>query len=224
MRDDNSIPRVNQKGVVERDLTKKESYFVFQSYWAERPMDHIYGHSWPVRWGKSGEKRSVRVYSNCDRAELFLNNVPLGAKQRNSQNFPAAGLRWKVEFASGPNTLRTIAIKGEVTVTDEIDLIYQTESWGQPAEVRLYEKSRKDNHIAVEAKLLDEKGVLCLDAATSVRFSLAGAGTLIDNLGTTRASRELQLSNGRAGISLIRNGGCTIEAKPAGLPAASLKL
>ncbi len=224
LRDDNGIPRVNQKGVVERDLTKKESYFVFQSYWAEKPMVHIYGHSWPVRWGKSGEKRSVHVYSNCDRAELFLNNVSLGTKQRNSQDFPAAGLRWKVEFTSGPNTLRAIAVKGGVTVTDEIDLIYQTEPWGQPAELRLYEKSRKDNHIAVEAKLLDENGVLCLDAATSVRFSLAGAGTLIDNLGTTRASRELQLSNGRAEISLIRNGGCTIEAKPAGLPAASLKL
>jgi hypothetical protein len=35
--------RVNQKGLVERDLTLKEGYFVFQSYWAEKPMVHIYG-------------------------------------------------------------------------------------------------------------------------------------------------------------------------------------
>ena len=78
LRDSNGIPRVNQKGVIERDLTKKESYFVFQSYWAEKPMVHIYGHNWPVRWGKKGEKRSVHVYSNCDRAELFLNGESLG--------------------------------------------------------------------------------------------------------------------------------------------------
>ena len=103
---DNAIPRVNQKGVIERDLTSKESYYVFQSYWAEKPMAHIYGHSWPVRWGKAGEERNVHVYSNCDRAELFLNGVSQGTKRRDSQNFPAAGLRWNVAFVSGQNHLR----------------------------------------------------------------------------------------------------------------------
>ena len=38
LRVENPIPRVNQKGVVERDLTPKESYFVFQSYWTDTPM------------------------------------------------------------------------------------------------------------------------------------------------------------------------------------------
>ena len=51
LRGDNDIPHINQKGVVERDLTRKESYFVFQSYWVEKPMVRIYGHTWPVRWG-----------------------------------------------------------------------------------------------------------------------------------------------------------------------------
>jgi beta-galactosidase len=120
LRVNNGIPHVNQKGVVERDLTKKESYFVFQSYWAEKPMVHIYGHSWPVRWGKKGEKRRVHVYSNCDRAELFLNGNSLGTMRRDSQNFPAAGLRWEVAFANGPNHLRALATKGQVTVQDEI--------------------------------------------------------------------------------------------------------
>ena len=40
-----AVPRLNQKGVVERDGTPKESYYVFQSYWAEKPMIHIYGHT-----------------------------------------------------------------------------------------------------------------------------------------------------------------------------------
>ena len=38
VRPDNPIPYVNQKGLVERDLTKKEGYYVFQSYWATKPM------------------------------------------------------------------------------------------------------------------------------------------------------------------------------------------
>ncbi len=193
LRGDNAIPRVNQKGVVERDLTKKESYFVFQSYWADKPMAHIYGHTWPVRWGKEGEKRTVKVYSNCDRAELFLNGKSLGTMQRDSQNFPAAGLRWDVAFAKGTNRLHVVATKGPVEVTDEIELTYQTEPWGKPAELRLTVKERGQDIISVSAHLYDSKGVLCLDSRNVVRFSLAGAGRLLDNLGTTRGSRELQL-------------------------------
>jgi beta-galactosidase len=90
LRGDSCIPRINQKGVVERDLTIKESYNVFQSYWAARPMAHIYSHIWPVRWGRPGQLREVKVYSNCERAELFLNGKSLGSKLRDSQDFPAA--------------------------------------------------------------------------------------------------------------------------------------
>ena len=54
LRVDNPIPRVNQKGLLARDMTPKEGYFVFQSYWATKPMVHVYGHDWPVRWGRPG--------------------------------------------------------------------------------------------------------------------------------------------------------------------------
>ena len=70
LRPENPVPRVNQKGVVERDGTPKESYYVFQSYWAEKPMLHIYGHTWPVRWGKPGEEKLVKVFSNCREVEV----------------------------------------------------------------------------------------------------------------------------------------------------------
>ncbi len=224
LRGDNDIPHMNQKGVVERDLTKKESYFVFQSYWADKPMAHIYGHSWPVRWGKPGELRNVNVYSNCDRAELFLNGKSLGTMQRDSQNFPAAGLRWKAAFVTGSNRLHVVATKGHTTVTNQIEFTYQTTPWGKPAELRLTEKGRKENIICVTATLYDAKGVPCLDARNDIRFSLAGDGTLLDNLGTTRGSRELQLYNGRAEISLIRKSGCTVGVASEGLPAAFLNL
>jgi beta-galactosidase len=222
LRGDNDIPHVNQKGVVERDLTRKESYFVFQSYWAEKPMVHIYGHSWPIRWGRPGEQRNVNVYSNCDRAELFLNGKSLGTMQRDSQNFPAAGLRWEVAFADGPNHLHVIATKGKVSVTDQIHLTYQTQPWGKPAELRLIEKGRKEDIISVAVTLHDAKGVPCLDSCKVVRFSLAGEGNLLDNLGTARGSRELQLYNGRAELSFTRNGGCIVGIDSDGLPAAFL--
>jgi len=224
LRNDNGIPYINQKGVVERDLTRKESYYVFQSYWSDKPMAHIYGHYWPIRWGKGGQLRDVLVYSNCDRAELFLNGVSQGTRERDSQNFPAAGLRWSVAFVPGQNHLRVEAHKAGAKITDEISFTYQTASWGKPAMLRLTEKERDGDRFTVQATLLDEHGVLCLDARDVVRFSLAGPGRLIDNLGTTRASRELQLANGRAEISFYSSGTCLIAVKGKGLPEATLKV
>ena len=206
LRLENPVPRVNQKGLVARDMTAKEAYFVFQSYWSDLPMARIYGHSWPVRWGEPGEQKMVKVYSNCETAELFVNGKSIGVKHRNSQDFPAAGLRWITQFVAGNNHIRVVAKRGSATtVTDEVEFIYQTETWGPPATLKLTEKKRAGNRITIEAKLYDSNGILCLDARNQVRFGLAGNGQLIDNMGTPSGSRVVQLANGRAEITLKRN-------------------
>ncbi len=188
-------------------------------------MVHIYGHSWPVRWGDEGEEKMVKVYSNCTSAELFLNGKSLGVHQRDSQNFPAAGLRWMTPFLAGKNHLRVVAHQDQTTVTDEIDFIYQTEKWESPAAFTLHEIARHGGLVTVEAKLFDAKGVLCLDARTPVRFALSGNGSLRDNLGTSAGSRAVQLYNGRAEISLHRGSGpvaLTVTAEK--LPPATLSI
>jgi len=212
LRVENPVPRINQKGVLERDMARKEGYAVFQSYWSEEPMAHIYGHTWPVRWGNEGEARIVKVYSNCPRAELFLNGKSLGEKPRNSQDFPAAGLRWRVNFNAGKNHLRVAAVKDGVRVSDEIEVEYQTARWNQPVRLTLTEISRNTDAATIEARLVDANGVLCLDAKNVVRFSVAGSGKLIDNQGTSTGSRLVELYNGRARISLQRNGGASTAA------------
>ena len=213
LRADDGIPNVNQKGVVQRDLSLKESYFVFQSYWSKKPMVRLYGHSWRTRWGKPDEPRIVKVYSNCDRAELFLNGVSQGIKKRDSQDFPAAGLRWNVAFRSGKNHLRVLAQAHDVTLQDELDLMYQTEPWGTPIELRLAQVAERNNRVTVEAGLYDAAGILCLDARNQIRFTATGTGKLIDNLGTTTASRVLQLTNGRASISVDTGSAATIQER-----------
>jgi beta-galactosidase len=224
LRDDSDIPRVNMKGVVERDLTPKESYYVLQSYWAKKPMVHIYGHTWLTRSGAESEPKSVRVYSNCDTAELFVNGISLGVRKRDSQNFPAAGLRWDVAFSKGPNTIRAVAHKAGVQVEDEISVQYTAERWGEPAKVLLQELHRNGNLLTLKATAVDEDNRVCLDAAHRIRFNLKGAGKLLDNAGTSRASRATKLANGIATISLTHNGISTVTAKAEGLPSATITL
>ena len=226
VRPDNPIPYMNQKGIVERDLTKKEAYYVFQSYWTDQPMVHIYGHSMPVRWGDEGEEKMVKVYSNCETAELFVNGKSYGVRKRNSQDFPAAGLRWNVKFNKGENNVRVIAKKGKTVVEDEIRFAYQTEKWGPAAKAVLEKIAEENGIVTVQVKLFDEKNVQCLDAANWVRFGLAGNGRLLDDLGTSGGSRFVQLYNGRAIIRMQRKAGEPAVISPAvqGVPIAFLTL
>ncbi|WP_207532299.1 glycoside hydrolase family 2 TIM barrel-domain containing protein [Desertivirga arenae] len=225
VRPDNPVPYVNQKGVVERDLTKKEAYYVFQSYWTTEPMVHIYGHSWPVRWGGAGQSKMVKVYSNCEKAELFLNDKSYGIKTRNSQDFPAAGLRWNLPLQAGKNTIRVAATKGRTVVSDTISFNYETRKWTAPAKLEVQKIDERDGTITVEVKLFDAAGVQCLDAANVVKFGLAGDGKLIDNQGTSTGARVVQLYNGRAIIKVnTGKGNSIVSASIDGIGTAFLKL
>lgn len=225
LRPENPVPRVNQKGLVERDGTPKESYYLFQSYWAEKPMLRIYGHTWPVRWGKAGEEKLVKVFSNCGEVELFVNGVSAGVRRRNVADYPAAGLRWQVRFNEGENTLRAQARGGGGLLTDEIRVTYQTAAWGAPARLELKHVAQSHSIATVEVRVLDAAGVPCLDAANVVRFGLTGDGRLLDNLGTVRGSRVVQLANGRARISAEMTGRKAVLSVAAeGLPTEFLEL
>lgn len=223
LRPENPVPRVNQKGLVERDLTPKEGYYVFQSYWTEKPMAHIYGHSWPMRWGNEDEPKMVKVYSNCPSAELFVNGVSCGKRTRNSQDFPAAGLRWMVKFEEGNNRIKLVALKGDVEVVDQITTFYQTRKFNNPTHFELSQSKIEGGLIQVEAWLMDAGGIMCVTSRNAVRFELAGDGLLIDNLGTARGSRKVELTNGRAYINVNpRSGKSVISISSAGLPTAFL--
>jgi beta-galactosidase len=223
IRPGNPVPYVNQKGVVERDLTPKESFYVFQSYWTENPMIRIYGHSWPVRWGKKGEPKVVKVYANCESIELFLNGRSLGTRQRNSQDFPAAGLRWVTPFREGVNTIRAVGKKDDEVVEDALEFEYQTETWTEPAKLDFKVIAETEDSATVQVCALDANGVRCLDAENFVHFDLTGDGRLIADLGTSATARKVQLANGRARISLKKNGGTSVvSVRSDGLPTEFL--
>ncbi|MEK3720031.1 glycoside hydrolase family 2 TIM barrel-domain containing protein [Paenibacillus sp. FSL H8-0034] len=221
VRPDSPIPYLNMKGIVERDFTKKDAYYVYQSYWTDQPMVRIEGHTMPVRWGSQDEIKRIKVYSNCSEAELFLNGISLGVKQRDSRNFPAAGLRWDTVLQPGINQVKVVGTKNDVTVTDELSFEYQTQSWGAPAELKLSAQVQKDGLVLAEVLAYDAQGVLCLDATNFIRFGLTGDGKLIDHQGTVRGSSLIQLANGRARILIDPVGGAAANVQISGFVSAS---
>lgn len=212
LRPENPIPYVNQKGVAQRDGTPKESYYVFQSYWSDKPMLHIYGHSWPMRWGKPDEEKEILVYSNCNEVELSVNGVPQGKRTRNSQDFPAAGLRWNVKLQPGENVI--VATSG--ALSDTITQVYETRKWGAPAKVNL----RRVAPDMLEAEVTDANGVRCLDCKEFIFFGCTDPSLLLVNQGTATGSRKVQLANGLAHIRL--NHEATSAAATATVPSLGI--
>lgn len=206
VRPENPIPYVNQKGVVERDLTPKETYYVFQSYWTKKPMIHIYGHSWPIRWGGEDERKEILVYSNCRKVELIVNGVPQGMKKRNSQDYPAAGLRWNCLLKKGENMV-VARYYEHPSLVDTVCFVYETRKWGKPAGMQLSVRSDGDAYSLLEVQLVDGQGVPCLDAKSFIRFEMAGESELVDNLGTSIGSKKIQAYNGRAAIRIHKRQG-----------------
>jgi beta-galactosidase len=203
--------------VCQRDGTPKESYYVFQSYWSGKPMLHIYGHSWPVRWGAVGEEKEILVYSNEDEVELFVNGTSVGKRKRNPQDYPAQGFHWRVPLQAGSNTVQACSKH----LTDEITFEYQTEPWGPPASIRL----RRIGNDLLEAQLYDANGVRCLDSSDWIEFSSAGNDALLRNQGTATGSYRIQAANGRAQIRLKDlSAPCVVAARAAGLDAAFLSI
>lgn len=200
LRPHNPIPYVNQKGVVQRDGTPKESYYVFQSYWSKEPMLHIYGHTWPVRWGKPDEPKEILVYSNCPEVELFINGISQGRKKRNSQDFPAAGLHWNAVLKEGNNEIEAIGYNGKLRLNDKIQQQYQTRNWNKPTEIRLTQTMLDQETVLVQAELVDKDGIRCLDACNFIEFGCTDNKALLQHQGTVRGSRRIQVANGLASI------------------------
>ncbi len=62
---------INNKGLVTYDRkTYKESFYIYQAYWTDKPMVHVCGERFPNR---GPEEHEVIVYSNCESVTLYVN-------------------------------------------------------------------------------------------------------------------------------------------------------
>ena len=213
LRPENDLPYVNQKGLVTRDGTPKDAYYVFKSVWTspeagDEPMCWIESHTWTERSGPAGETLPVSVYCNTEAARLSLDGRDLGVRQRDPEAFPAAGLTWDVPFEVGANTLVVVGMEGGTEAArDTLVVTYHDTPAGTPDEIVLTTEPMANGNLLVVATMRDADGRRVLDYEDDLYFSLDGAGELLVGWGTPTRSQRVAFANGRAAIEMVPGDG-----------------
>lgn len=203
LRPDNPIPYVNQKGLVTRDGTPKDAYYVFKSRWTTSPrFAYVVSHAWPERSGPAGTPRDVRVYSNCASVELRSNGASLGTRERKPDAWPAQGLVWPVTFREGPNALEARCVEAPAA-RDTVTVRFTSQTAGRPDHIVLSTRRLPNGNLLVEASLVDAQGRRSLAARDRVFFAHDGGGRLLADYGTPTRSRVIEAANGYAAIELV---------------------
>lgn len=213
LRPEDDIPYMNQKGLVDRNGNPKDAYYVFKSYWSNKPFTYIESHTWTERQGPKNTPRILNVFSNCPKVEFFHNGVSLGIKVRDVKVYPACGLTWDVNFAEGKNTFAAIGIGSDgKKVSDTIDVNYRFTKNGPAEGLALSAEKMKNGNYLVTAIAVDKNKLRCLDYEDRVYFQCLSGGQTVKNFGTPSGSESIKMANGKATIEVIPNElGTTLE-------------
>jgi len=118
---ENAVPHVNNKGITTLNRDLKDTYLYYQSMLNHEPEILIGGRSWTIRGGVCDENhicyQPVKIYSNINEVELFLNGRSLGKKK--PVDFIA---EFNVPFVHGKNILDVAGIVEHKTYRDQLKL------------------------------------------------------------------------------------------------------
>jgi beta-galactosidase len=106
-------PGLNDKGLVTYDRkTKKDAFYFYKANWNEEPMVHINDKRFIHR---EAEKVNIKVYSNLESVELFVNGLSEGILKSGDKVF-----LWKnIKLASGNNQIKAVGRSKDKIVQDQ---------------------------------------------------------------------------------------------------------
>ncbi|GHV40163.1 hypothetical protein FACS1894179_06240 [Bacteroidia bacterium] len=121
-----SMPHINNKGLVYADRTPKDVYYYFQSFLRKDiPVLHIAANDWKKRVLISDSEavvQSIKVYTNLNKATLTVNGQELGPQEINNCNAV-----WQVSLEEGKNLLRVRGTYNGKIIEDyaDIEVVFQ---------------------------------------------------------------------------------------------------
>lgn len=162
-------------GIVDLAGFPKDSYYLYQSEWTEKPVLHILPH-W--NWEKGKTVQVWAYYNNADEVELYLNGKSLGKKSKQGEDLH---VQWNVNYK--PGTLKAVSRKNGKKV-----LISEVKTAGAPAKIELIADRKNINADGkdlsfITVRILDSAGNIVPDAENLVQFKVEGNGFIagVDN-------------------------------------------
>ncbi len=211
-------------GIMDIFRLPKFSYYFFQSQRSiqennefAKPMIHI------ASYWKPKISKHVKIYSNCDEVELYLNDYLVGRKCPDS-DYSALNLSHPPftfdTCCTAPGTLKAYGYyKGKKVCSDSIrtpeaaaKINVLTDTCGVPP--------KTNDLIIIHAQIEDETGTLVDDATNTVEFQVKGNGTIIND-------KTVNAIGGIASILLKtgdKPGEIVIEAKSPKLRQGTFKI
>lgn len=156
-------------GIMDTCGFPKDDCFYYQARMKETPLIHIMPH-WT--WEKEGEIKVIRLYTNCDEADLILNGTSLGRKALDGD-----WIEYEVPYQ--PGELKAIGYRDGKSVAEDIQ-----RTAGKAAAIHM-EANRPvlqadGNDVAcVKVSIVDADGIVVPNAENNVQFEVTGAGTLL---------------------------------------------
>ncbi len=209
-------------GIIDLAGFPKDTYYMYQSEWTNKPVLHIYPH-W--NWD-AGKEIDIWAYFNSDEVELFLNGKSLGTKRKMGDDLHVS---WRVPFV--PGTVKAVSRKdGKIVLTKEI------RTSGRPAALVLIPdrkviKADGEDLSFVTVKVVDSNGTVVPHADDLVKFELSGEGAFVGVDNGSQISMESFKANQRKafhGLALAiiqskgRAGKINLKATAAGLSPATV--
>lgn len=117
-----SMPRVNNKGLVYNNRIYKDVAYYFKAMWRKDiPVIYIASRDWETRTGKTGEAQTIKIYSNMPEVELFVNSQSVGRQKISNYH-----TLFKVALPEGPSTLVAKGIKDGIAAEDAMSIQFKS--------------------------------------------------------------------------------------------------
>ncbi|RZL59739.1 MAG: glycoside hydrolase family 2 protein, partial [Pedobacter sp.] len=120
-----TMPSVNNKGLLTLDRQPKNTYFLYKAYFSKQPYLKIGDGSWKLRGGIT-TKQEVSVISNLDSIVLIVNG-----KKQDKKAVVDHVISWNIDFKSGKNELEAFGYKNGRVYKDKsaIEFVLQPQAF-----------------------------------------------------------------------------------------------
>jgi beta-galactosidase len=115
-----SMPHINNKGLLEWDRTPKDPYYYYKAMLTKQPFIKILGSKKMTGVADSNDNhclRAVQVAGNIPELELYCNGKNMG-KQKTMNGLAT----WQLPFTDGMNHLEVKAARADMSLKDQLDV------------------------------------------------------------------------------------------------------